>query len=131
MNKPGTKCFKVPELDEIKRIQWDDEISEKMHTCLLGETVASANEDSVKQEGYVCKDKQLFKELREPPPGVGVIGIGSTSKPAGLGTIVFKREIRTAWGIPYALRPDGFADLEASLTQVQTYVSTTGKPTRI
>eukprot|EP00957_Ditylum_brightwellii_P119516 9118769-Ditylum_brightwellii.AAC.1 len=37
----------------------------------------------------------------------------------------------TAWGIPYALRPDGFADPEASSMQVQTHVLTTGSPTRI
>eukprot|EP00957_Ditylum_brightwellii_P123269 9398898-Ditylum_brightwellii.AAC.1 len=37
----------------------------------------------------------------------------------------------TAWGIPYTLQPDGFTDLEASLTQVQTHVSTTGRLTRI
>eukprot|EP00957_Ditylum_brightwellii_P084199 6402092-Ditylum_brightwellii.AAC.1 len=34
-------------------------------------------------------------------------------------------------GIPYALQQDGFTDPEASSTQVQTHVSTTGRPTRI
>eukprot|EP00957_Ditylum_brightwellii_P174115 13257046-Ditylum_brightwellii.AAC.1 len=40
MNKPGTKYFKVPELDETKCIQWDDEMPKRMHTCMPGETVA-------------------------------------------------------------------------------------------
>eukprot|EP00957_Ditylum_brightwellii_P053671 4066482-Ditylum_brightwellii.AAC.1 len=95
MNKPGTKCFKVTEMDETKCIQWDDEMSERMHTCMLEESVASANEEPFKQEGVtfmdeqvmrkfgidncatglVCKDKRLVKELREPPPGVDGIGI--------------------------------------------------------
>eukprot|EP00957_Ditylum_brightwellii_P083885 6375464-Ditylum_brightwellii.AAC.1 len=78
MIKPGTKCFKVPELDETQCLKWDEETSEQMHTCMLGETVALANEESVKQE-----------EPREPPPGVGVIDIGGISKPSGIGTIVF------------------------------------------
>eukprot|EP00957_Ditylum_brightwellii_P021479 1620396-Ditylum_brightwellii.AAC.2 len=67
---------------------------------MLEETVALANEESVKQEGVTSMDEQATHtfgidncatghELREPPPGVGVIGIGGISKPSGLGTIVF------------------------------------------
>eukprot|EP00957_Ditylum_brightwellii_P208704 15358599-Ditylum_brightwellii.AAC.1 len=39
--------------------------------------------------GCVCKNKHLFKELRETPPGVGIVSIGGISKPSGIGTIVF------------------------------------------
>eukprot|EP00957_Ditylum_brightwellii_P189863 14454058-Ditylum_brightwellii.AAC.1 len=83
-------------------------MSDKEYTCILGETVALANEEPVKQEGvtfmneqathefgtdncatgHVCKDK-LFKELREIPPGVSISGIGGIRKPSGIGTIVF------------------------------------------
>eukprot|EP00957_Ditylum_brightwellii_P112619 8584830-Ditylum_brightwellii.AAC.2 len=49
MNTPGTKCFKCPELDETEYLQWDDEISERMHTCMLGVTVTLTNEEPVKQ----------------------------------------------------------------------------------
>eukprot|EP00957_Ditylum_brightwellii_P112375 8567824-Ditylum_brightwellii.AAC.1 len=37
----------------------------------------------------------------------------------------------TAWGIPYILQPDGSANLEASLMQVLTHISTTSRPTKI
>eukprot|EP00957_Ditylum_brightwellii_P208705 15358599-Ditylum_brightwellii.AAC.2 len=44
MNAPHDKCFRVPELEETKCLQWDDEMSDEEYTCMLGETVALANE---------------------------------------------------------------------------------------
>eukprot|EP00957_Ditylum_brightwellii_P143357 10921340-Ditylum_brightwellii.AAC.1 len=39
---------------------------------------------------HVCFKKKLFKEMRDPPPGIGVLGIGGIEKPMGFGIIVFK-----------------------------------------
>eukprot|EP00957_Ditylum_brightwellii_P075262 5719178-Ditylum_brightwellii.AAC.1 len=39
--------------------------------------------------------------------------------------------VRTAWGHPICTTTRQFTDPEASSTQVQTHVSTTGSPTRI
>ena len=39
---------------------------------------------------HVCFEKKLFKEMRDPPPGIGVLGIGGIEKPMGIGTIIFK-----------------------------------------
>eukprot|EP00957_Ditylum_brightwellii_P056272 4265517-Ditylum_brightwellii.AAC.1 len=36
---------------------------------------------------HVCFEKKLFKEMRDSPPGMGVLGIGEIEKPMGIGTI--------------------------------------------
>eukprot|EP00957_Ditylum_brightwellii_P054458 4126087-Ditylum_brightwellii.AAC.1 len=39
---------------------------------------------------HVCFEKKLFKEMRDPSFGIGVLSIGGIEKPIGIGTIVFK-----------------------------------------
>eukprot|EP00957_Ditylum_brightwellii_P157985 12025662-Ditylum_brightwellii.AAC.1 len=59
MSKSGSECFKVVELDETEYLQWDDEMSNKMHTCMFGDAMALANEEEmVKQEGTTFMDEQ-------------------------------------------------------------------------
>eukprot|EP00957_Ditylum_brightwellii_P150194 11436969-Ditylum_brightwellii.AAC.1 len=38
----------------------------------------------------VCCHKMLFKEMREAPDGVGILGIGRVRKSEGIGTVVFQ-----------------------------------------
>eukprot|EP00957_Ditylum_brightwellii_P041197 3118517-Ditylum_brightwellii.AAC.1 len=39
---------------------------------------------------HVCCYKRFFKEMREAPDGVGILGIGGVRKPEGIGTVVFQ-----------------------------------------
>eukprot|EP00957_Ditylum_brightwellii_P162326 12359823-Ditylum_brightwellii.AAC.1 len=39
---------------------------------------------------HVCCHKRLFKEIREAPDGVGILGIGGVRKPEGIRTVVFR-----------------------------------------
>eukprot|EP00957_Ditylum_brightwellii_P090765 6911991-Ditylum_brightwellii.AAC.1 len=78
--------------------------------CMHGQLVALANE-SATQDGerylfmdelmvtefgldncctnHLCYHKRLFKEMREAPYGVGILGIGGVRKPEGIRTVVF------------------------------------------
>eukprot|EP00957_Ditylum_brightwellii_P059212 4494003-Ditylum_brightwellii.AAC.2 len=85
-----------------------------VQTCFLGNTVVLASEGDNKEKidrysfaidldkdtvefaldncctSHVCFEKKLFKEMSDPPPGIGVLNIGGIEKPIGIGTIVFK-----------------------------------------
>eukprot|EP00957_Ditylum_brightwellii_P017315 1303898-Ditylum_brightwellii.AAC.1 len=39
---------------------------------------------------HMCYHKQLFKETREAPEGIGIIKIGGVRKPEGIRTAVFQ-----------------------------------------
>eukprot|EP00957_Ditylum_brightwellii_P119364 9106151-Ditylum_brightwellii.AAC.1 len=39
---------------------------------------------------HVCFEKKLLKEMRDPLPGIGVLGIGGIEKPMGIGAIIFQ-----------------------------------------
>eukprot|EP00957_Ditylum_brightwellii_P202456 15330247-Ditylum_brightwellii.AAC.1 len=84
MSKPSNKCFNVWELDETEPLQWDDEMSERMHTCMFGDTMALANEEEmVKQEGATFMEEQTTHRFGIDNCTKGI------SKISGVGTKVF------------------------------------------
>eukprot|EP00957_Ditylum_brightwellii_P071841 5460546-Ditylum_brightwellii.AAC.1 len=58
LNEPSDKCFRVPELDETKCLQCDNEMPGQLDTCMLGETEALVNEETVKHEGVTFMEQQ-------------------------------------------------------------------------
>eukprot|EP00957_Ditylum_brightwellii_P098026 7466961-Ditylum_brightwellii.AAC.1 len=56
-------------MDELMRLEFD------MDNCCTN---------------HICKHEKLFKEMREVPEGIFILGIGGVKKPEGIGTIVFQ-----------------------------------------
>eukprot|EP00957_Ditylum_brightwellii_P060519 4594992-Ditylum_brightwellii.AAC.1 len=100
------------DITDDMRLNWN-KASNKCYTCLFRKSndIALTNDDRNNDDvGYsfmderisvvfghdnfctnhICGVRKLFKEVREAPVGNGVLGIGSMSKPEGIGTILFK-----------------------------------------
>eukprot|EP00957_Ditylum_brightwellii_P184501 14052803-Ditylum_brightwellii.AAC.1 len=62
-------------------INWNND--DQSHICMNGQMVALANGEASKdEEGQL--HRKLFKEIRETPEGVGILGIGGVKKPKGI-----------------------------------------------